>query len=86
LKRVSAKRNDGVEVRKFRIQTVVQTIVAALNQNNGIGWIPLEPTFADIEYEMGLTQKRILEYASIGEKRGLYSIDLENKQIKKLEE
>ena len=77
------KRNDGVEVRKVRIQTVVQTIVAALNQNNGAGWIPLETTIADIEYEVRLTKKRILEYASIGEKRGLYIVDAENKQIKK---
>ena len=83
--KASAKRNDGVEVRKVRIQTVVQTLVAALNQNNGLGWIPLESTFADIEYEMGLTPKRILEYASIGEKRGLYVIDLKNKQIRKVE-
>lgn len=85
MKRISTKRNDGVEVRKVRIQTVVQTIVAALNQSNGLGWIPLETTFADIEYEMGLTQKRILEYVTIGEKRGLYLIDLENKQIRKPE-
>ena len=77
------KRNDGVEVRKVRIQTVVQTIVAALNQNNGLDWIPLETTIADIEYEVGLTKKRILEYASIGEKRGLYIVDVENNQIKK---
>ncbi len=41
MKRASTKRNDGVEVRKVRIQTVVQTLVAALNQNNDAGWIPL---------------------------------------------
>jgi len=77
------RRNDGVEVRKTRIQKVVQTIVAALNQNKEAGWIQLDTTIADIEYEEGLTKKRILEYAEIGEKRGLYVIDVKNNQIRK---
>ena len=77
------RRNDGVEVRKVRIQKVVHTIVAALNQNKETGWIQRDRTIADIEYEEGLTKKRILEYAEIGEKRGLYVIDVRNNQIVK---
>jgi hypothetical protein len=76
-------RNDGVEVRKLRIQAVVRRIVASLTADKEKGWISLDTAVADIEYEEGLTEKRIMEYATIGEKRGLYIIDVKNNQIKK---
>ena len=78
-------RNDGVEVRRARIQKVVQRIVAALNQNKEQGWISLDRMVADIQYEEGLTEQRIMEYLVIGEKRGLYVIDTKNNQIRKPE-
>jgi hypothetical protein len=76
-------RNDGVEVRKARIQRVIQKIVGALNQSKDRGWIPLDTTIADIQYEEGLTEKRIMEYAAIGEIRGLYGIDKEHNQVRR---
>jgi hypothetical protein len=78
-------RNDGVEARKIRIQAVVKRIVATLTANKNRGWIPLDTTVADIEFEEGLTEKRIMEYATIGEKRGLYVIDVKQNKIIKTE-
>lgn len=78
-------RNDGVEARKVRIQAVIEAIVAALTLNKAQGWIPLDMTIAEIEFNEGLTEKRILEYAAIGEKRGLYDIDVKENKIKRLE-
>ncbi len=77
-------RNDGVEVRKERIATVIQTIVALLNNNKNKNDFPLEIVIAEIEYATGLTKKRILEYASIGEKRGLFLIDLPNNSLRRV--
>ena len=76
-------RNDGVDARKERIQAVARKIVASLTTNKDIGWISLATTIADIQYEEGLTEKRIMEYAAIGEKRGLYVIDKENNLIRR---
>lgn len=78
-------RNDAVEIRKQRIQAVVKKIVASLTANKDNGWISLDTTLADLEFDEGLTQKRIFEYAAIGEKRGLYIIDLKDNQIKRVE-
>jgi hypothetical protein len=77
-------RNDGVEVRRTRIQAVNEAIMAALNAS-GSEWIQLDVSLAEIEYNTGLTTKRILEYASIGEKRGRFVIDQKENKIKKAE-
>jgi predicted metal-dependent hydrolase len=78
-------RNDGVEVRKERIQKIVQSIVAIFNNDPKTTSIPLDTTLADMEYNTGLKRERILEYLSIGEKRGLFVIDQKNNQIRKPE-
>ena len=77
-------RNDGVDARKERIQAIARKIVASLTANKDVGWISLDTTIADIQYEDGLTEKRIMEYAAVGEKRGLYIIDKDNNQIKRV--
>jgi len=77
-------RNDAVEVRRQRIQAVNQMFVAALYKNKDIGWVSLDVTLANIEYETGLRQERILEYASDGEKRGLFKIDVKDNKILKV--
>jgi len=78
-------RNDGVDARLQRIHKVNEAIVAMLNKNKDQKEFPLDITIADLEYETGLTQKRILEYASIGEHRGLFVIDKENNKIRRIE-
>lgn len=78
-------RNDGVEVRKERIVKVNETIIALLYANKDKADIPLDTVIAELEYNTGLTAKRILEYASIGEKRGRFVIDAKNNEIKKPE-
>jgi hypothetical protein len=77
-------RNDGVDARKERIQAVVRKIVASLTANKDVGSISLDTIIADIQYEEGLTGKRIIEYAEVGEKRGLYILDKENNQIRRV--
>ena len=79
-------RNDGVEVRKERIQKVIQTIVAMLNTNKNINEFPLDIVLSDIEYDTGLTERRILEYASIGERKLRYIIDREKNKIRRITE
>jgi hypothetical protein len=76
-------RNDGVDVRKERIQKVIQMIMAMFNANKNINEFQLDLVLADIEYETGLTEKRVLEYLSIGERRGLFIIDRKNNRIKR---
>ncbi|MCJ7635405.1 hypothetical protein MUP77_23825 [Candidatus Bathyarchaeota archaeon] len=53
------------------------------NNNKEKKEFPLDVTIADIEYTIGLTEKRALEYLSIGERRGLFVIDRANNKIKK---
>lgn len=79
-------RNDGIDARRVRIHQVVECIVAQLNANTQIKWIPLKQTFSAIEYETGITQQKILTYAKLGETRGIYLIDEENDQIKRITE
>jgi len=76
-------RNDGVETRRQRIQIVNHKVVGLLNISKD-KWIPLKKTVADLQYETGLTLKRIMEYLSIGETRGLFVIDVKNDQIRKV--
>jgi hypothetical protein len=78
------RRNDGVDARLTRIHLVVEWITASLNKakEEGRSWIPLQKTFAEIEWETGLTQQKIVGYASVGAKRGIYQLDQKNDQIR----
>jgi len=78
-------RNDGVDARLQRIRKVNEMIMAMLNTNKDQKEFPLDIIIANIEYETGLTERRILEYASIGEKRGLFVIDKANNRIRRVE-
>mgnify|MGYP001080623670 CR=1 FL=1 len=78
-------RNDAVEVRKERIMKVNEMIMAMLTADKGKDGIPLDMAIAEMEYNIGLTEKRIMEYAIIGEKRGRFSIDVKNNRIRKAE-
>ena len=77
-------RNDGVDVRKERIQKVIQMVMAMFNTNKETKEFQLDLVLADIEYETGLTEKRVLEYLSIGERRSLFVIDRKNDRIKRM--
>jgi hypothetical protein len=77
-------RNDAVETRRVRIEKVNELIMKLFNNNKDQTEFLLDITLADIEYETGLTERRILEYASIGERRGRFIIDRENKKIKRV--
>jgi hypothetical protein len=77
-------RNDGVEVRRERIATVNQSVMALFNNTKEKSEFPLDTVLAEIEYTTGLTKKRILEYLSIGEKRGLFIIDIAKDQIRRV--
>jgi hypothetical protein len=79
-------RNDGVEVRRQRIQATIQKVLSLLHINKDKGEITLDKTIADWEFETGLTEKRILEYLEIGEKRGLFVVDRRNNKIKRTED
>jgi hypothetical protein len=76
-------RNDGVEVRRERIAPINQSIMALFNNNKEKTEFPLDTILAEIEYNTGLTKKRILEYLSIGEKRGLFILDIANNRIRR---
>jgi len=76
-------RNDGVDARKGRIQQVIQMVVAMFNNDKDAQDFPLDVTLADIQYEIGLTEPRTMEYLMIGERRGLFVIDVQNNKIKK---
>ncbi len=60
-------------------------IMAMFNNDPKAISFPLDITIADIEYTLGLKEERILEYASVGGKRGLFVIDQNNNQIRKPE-
>jgi hypothetical protein len=80
-------RNDGVDARFARIHQVVEWITGALNKakQEGVNWIPLKKTFAEIEWNTGLTQQKIIAYASNGVERGIYVLDQKNDQIRLIE-
>lgn len=59
-------------------------IIAMFNTNKNANEFQLNLVLANIEYETGLTEKRLLEYLSIGERRGLFIIDRKNDQIKRV--
>jgi hypothetical protein len=79
-------RNDGVDVRKERIQKVIHMVMAMFNADRSNNEFQLDLVLADIEFETGLTERRVLEYLSIGERRGLFIIDLKNNRIKRINE
>jgi len=78
-------RNDGVDARLQRMRKVNEMIMAMLNKYREQKEFPLDITVANIEYETGLTEQRVLQYASIGEKRGLFVIEKENNRIRRVE-
>ena len=77
-------RNDGIDARLVRVHLVVDGIVGALNQakKEGLAWIPLRKTFAELEWKIGLTYKQFIAYALNGVTRGIFVLDEKNDQIR----
>jgi hypothetical protein len=76
-------RRDGAEIRKERIQEVVRRVVSLLHNQEEIN---LDSTIALLQYEMGLTSEKILEYLKIGDQLKRFELDTDKNQIRKLKE
>jgi hypothetical protein len=74
-------RKDGAEATKERIQKVAQAIQAGLHKE---GKLSLSKTIASLQYELGLTRERMMEYLDILQKLGQFSIDEDNDRISKM--
>lgn len=74
-------RKDGAEARKERLQKVAQIIQATLHKEEG--QISLSKTIAALQYDLGLTRDKTMEYLDILEKIGQFSIDQPNDRITK---
>lgn len=74
---------NGAEIRKQRIQKILQLTMKLLNKSEK-GEIPLSLTIAQLEYETGLRPEKILEYLKVGEKLKRFEIDTEGDKIMKI--
>jgi hypothetical protein len=72
---------DGAEARKDRLQKIARTVQAALHNQDKI---MLSKTVAVLQYDMGLTREKIMEYLSVLSEIGQFALDLENDQITKI--
>ena len=77
-------RRNGAEIRKERIQQVTQYVLSLLHKNND-GEILLSKTIALLEYRIGLTRQKLMEYLKIGQETEHFIIDIENDKITKNE-
>jgi hypothetical protein len=73
-------RNDGVEVRRQRIQETLRRVQSLLYQNKGK--IPLGKTVATLQYEIGLTSTKVMEYIGIEKSLGQFVVDEKGDQIR----
>jgi len=76
-------RRDGAEIKRERIQQIARTIQRSLLNNKELS---LSKTVATLEYEIGLRSERIMEYLTVLEKIGQFTIDNEGDKIKKISE
>lgn len=74
-------RNDGVEVRKQRIEDMARAVMSALNKENEL---ILSKTVAALQLN-GLKKERIMEYLEILENNDRFILDKKNDKIKKVE-
>lgn len=81
--RMSMVRRDGAAVRKERIQEIARIIQASLLKNSG--GLSLKQTVATLQYEIGLTSEKIMEYLVVLENLGRFTLDKEHDAVKKIE-
>jgi hypothetical protein len=80
---MSMVRRDGAEVRKERIQEIGRIIHASLLRNSGK--LRFTQILAQLQYETGLTPEKIMEYLSILENLGQFTVDKEQDTVRKIE-
>jgi len=73
-------RKDGMEIRRERIQHVIQLVLSRLAQCENDD-IPLSKTMAMLEYEIGARPERLMEYLQVGVKTEKFVIDEDNDKI-----
>ena len=76
-------RRDGAEIKRERIQQIARLIQRSLLNNKELS---LSKTIATLEYEIGLRPERIMEYLTVLEKIGQFTIDNEGDKSKKISE
>ena len=73
-------RRDGATTRGERIQTIVKFVLSLLAQSEK-DEIPLSRTMASLEYDIGLTPAKIMEYLLVGQKMERFVIDEDHDKI-----
>jgi len=73
-------RRDGVAVRTERIREITKLILSLLHKYNGI--INYSKTFLMLQYEIGLTKDRLVEYLQIAAGTDHFVIDKEKDEIR----
>jgi hypothetical protein len=74
-------RRDGATAKAERIQEIAVIVMKALNNE---GDQSLSKTIALLEFDIGLTAEKIMEYLRVLEKLGRFEIDEKNDKIKKI--
>ena len=75
-------RRDGAAIRTERIQEIAK-IVHSLLASSEDGWIPLSRTLRLLEYKIGLTPRKLMEYLEVPADLEQFTIDQEHDKIKK---
>jgi len=75
---------DGAAIRRGRIQHATKQVLSTLQRNNGV--ISLSRTLAVLQYEIGLTRDKLMEYLTIAADAEFFVIDVENDKIKSVTE
>lgn len=73
-------RRDGATTRGERIKKMIKLVLSLLDRSEN-DEIPLSRTMAMLEYEIGLTPAKIMEYLQVGVKTEKFVIDEENDKI-----
>ena len=76
-------RRDGAEIRRERIQQIARLIQSSLQKSPEIS---LSKTLATLQYQFGLKKDKLMEYLSILEDLGQFTIDNDGDKIKKISE
>ena len=71
---------DGAEARKERLQRIARSIQAALNKERKV---PLTKIVAVLQYEMGLTKDKIMEYLQVLADLEQFTLNFESNEIRK---
>ncbi len=73
-------KRDGATTRAERIQRITRRVCSLLSESENKE-IPLSKVIAVLEYEIGLTSEKILEYMHVVEKMERFVIEEENDKI-----